>query len=517
MRGGSLILAFPLVVAAGSCTTVPHASGGYDEDVPASDVARDGATKTPDVGDDRPAVTPDVPVGDIDSGLPPTDAGPPPVDVGPPPTDAGPPPVDVPPAVDIPFPSRACVRMPPLVGSADATFRSSGAFLVNQQVLGYRLADGSIIGLVLAVGGNGGVALNAPVSLGVGANANYGTCTHCVAVLFGCVMNASGNYDCPRTALARSGTAVVQSFASAPSGRFAASVFNVVFEEVRVDPSTFMSTPLPGGECFTLDELSSNGVARVMEPVPTDAGPPPDTGSTVDAGGTGRPSFEEGGLRQQGGGGTDAGPPGPPYLPCTTEANCSNTPTTRCALTPGVPQGVCWGECAADGTCPSFGVCGGSGACYRPCLVGGCSSPDFTCASIRNRAGGASEVCVPRGWVDADPTQACPGAFEGPNRECGWVTRVSYNCTPGSTLTVGCVAGGDGAMCAPLGMCSGDPVLRVCPGSAPCTFRRALATVDDTCGACPLATVTCPAEGRVNVLAGNYSNTVTGYCFVQRR
>lgn len=498
------------------CTTVPHAGGGLDDAGDDASAVDDTTSPPPDLGEGDSGVEADVQV-ELDV-VAPMDV-PMMVDTGPATIDRGPPAVDVP-AVDIPFPSRACVRMPALVGSADATFRNTGTILVNQQVLGYRLADGSIIGLVLAVGGAGGVATNTPVTLGAGANANWGTCSHCVAVIFGCVMSASGNYECPRTALARSGTAVVQNFAGGASSRFAASVYNVVFEEIRIDPSTFNSTPLPGGECFTLDELSSSGVARVMEPIPQDSGAPRDTGAPVDTGssGTGRPPLEEGSLRQLGGGGTDAGPPGPPYLPCTAEANCGNTPTPQCGLTQGIAQGVCYGPCGSDGSCPSYGVCGAAGACYRPCLAGGCSTPGFGCYSIRNRAGTASEVCVPQSWLDANPTTPCAGAYEGPTRECGWVSRVSYTCAPGTTLTVGCVAGGDGgAACSPLGMCNGDPVLRVCPGSAPCTYRRSLATVDDTCGTCPLATVSCPPEGRVNVLSGNYSNTVTGYCFVQRR
>ncbi len=78
---------------------------------------------------------------------------------------------------------------------------------------------------------------------------------------------------------------------------------------------------------------------------------------------------------------------------------------------------------------------------------------------------------------------------------------------------VGCSGtGGTGSLCQPpYGVCTDDPVIRVCPGTTPCTAATALratsGTFDDTCGTCPSACITCPASGQIHVLTGDYDSS----------
>lgn len=110
------------------------------------------------------------------------------------------------------------------------------------------------------------------------------------------------------------------------------------------------------------------------------------------------------------------------------------------------------------------------------------------------------------------PTSPCASEMSGSSRDCGWNPGVNLTCTPGQMVLVGCNStAGSGAACtAPLGVCSGDTVLRVCSGSAPCSGADEIESADDTCGTCPVATITCPASGMIHVLTGPYRTTTTG-------
>lgn len=75
-------------------------------------------------------------------------------------------------------------------------------------------------------------------------------------------------------------------------------------------------------------------------------------------------------------------------------------------------------------------------------------------------------------------------------------------------MVVGCNQG-----CSPpIGMCAGDPMLRVCPGDVPCTDLTALASNDDSCRPedggptrlCSRVEFTCPSIGRYTILSGAY-------------
>ena len=63
----------------------------------------------------------------------------------------------------------------------------------------------------------------------------------------------------------------------------------------------------------------------------------------------------------------------------------------------------------------------------------------------------------------------------------------------------------------PLGVCAGDPMLRICPGSTPCQDLTAIASNDDSSPGdggptrlCSMTSFTCPASGRYTILSGSY-------------
>ena len=92
------------------------------------------------------------------------------------------------------------------------------------------------------------------------------------------------------------------------------------------------------------------------------------------------------------------------------------------------------------------------------------------------------------------------------NRDCGWEVVDHRSCTPGAAVEIGC-----GAMCG-LGTCTGDPMIRVCPGEAECANATALDSDDDMCGMlCPLVSFTCPPGGRYTVLTGAWAGTSLDY------
>ncbi len=89
----------------------------------------------------------------------------------------------------------------------------------------------------------------------------------------------------------------------------------------------------------------------------------------------------------------------------------------------------------------------------------------------------------------------------GVARACGWKSAGRGRCAPASAVRLG--AGAAGA-CG--GTCVGNPMLRVCTGTAPCEQATALASSDDACGSpCPSVAFTCPASGHYNVLIAPFT------------
>jgi hypothetical protein len=118
---------------------------------------------------------------------------------------------------------------------------------------------------------------------------------------------------------------------------------------------------------------------------------------------------------------------------------------------------------------------------------------------------------------DADPTRACPAPVEGANRQCGLTNAGSFDCTPGEQVQVGC------SNACRIGSCSGDTVLRVCPGNTPCGPMAALLINDDsgcrTMGGaddvCSQGRFVCPAAGRYTVLWGALQSDEMATCVPQ--
>jgi hypothetical protein len=109
-----------------------------------------------------------------------------------------------------------------------------------------------------------------------------------------------------------------------------------------------------------------------------------------------------------------------------------------------------------------------------------------------------------------NPVAPCSGGeFNGLTRECGWsVAQQSVSCTPGQAVNTHCGGCGGG------GSCAGDPMIRVCEGTAACTGATAIAQNDDdgACGVgarCPLVDFTCPESGVVTIMTAPFTTNDT--------
>lgn len=197
----------------------------------------------------------------------------------------------------------------------------------------------------------------------------------------------------------------------------------------------------------------------------------------------------------------------------------------RTAAAPGCPTplAACLDGCASTASrvpascLPLFNeflVCAQS----SPVECSGTTATFTDCTSLQAQVG----QCIlrdagvsPDAGVPADPTSPCPGSWSGLSRECGWTRAGTFPCTPGDDVVVGCnaTAAASPTECAmALGACTGDPVMRVCSGASICTEATQLASEDDTCGACPVTTVTCPPSGTITVMVGSYSSSSAGTC-----
>lgn len=79
---------------------------------------------------------------------------------------------------------------------------------------------------------------------------NYGDCGLCVMLVTSC----NDGYQCDRVHLADQGTLEVVDFGER-SGQFRARLRDVVIREVELDPYTYWSTPVPGGDTWCVDEI----------------------------------------------------------------------------------------------------------------------------------------------------------------------------------------------------------------------------------------------------------------------
>ncbi|MFO0652125.1 MAG: hypothetical protein U0326_38255 [Polyangiales bacterium] len=198
---------------------------------------------------------------------------------------------------------------------------------------------------------------------------------------------------------------------------------------------------------------------------------------------------------------------------------CSSCPSDCGACPPPVDVPMT-DPCAALATCSSCAAAAatGCGWCSNAgrCATGSTSGPTSTISGCSASASTWVRSTTACGGTTTGVTAACTAASTGTTRDCGWRTGSTFTCTPGRLTTIGCNSTADttNPLCSPtLGACTGDPILRVCPGSSPCTSTTALVATngnpDDECGTCPVVQVTCPTSGQIHVLTGDYNTSAT--------
>lgn len=98
-----------------------------------------------------------------------------------------------------------------------------------------------------------GAPYNGPATAGTYnlAGSNYADCALCLLIVEDC----NEGYQCDRVFFADEGVLSVGDFGDS-TGRFTAVLRQTVFREVRLDPITYESTPVPGGETYCVDGLS---------------------------------------------------------------------------------------------------------------------------------------------------------------------------------------------------------------------------------------------------------------------
>jgi len=206
---------------------------------------------------------------------------------------------------------------------------------------------------------------------------------------------------------------------------------------------------------------------------------------------------------------------------CDEGETCASCRADCASTCPPPPMDVPMARCG-DGTCNEGETCTSCRAdCASTCPPPPVDVPpaarcgDGTCNGTENCTSCERDCgsCMGTGLL-TDPCGA--GVPQGADRNCGWRMGVTLTCSPGRATMVGCSgAAGTGSLCQPsYGACNGDPVMRVCPDSMPCSAAMALrpsaGNFDDQCGTCPSAYVTCPASGQIHVLTGDFdSNQAT--------
>lgn len=169
-----------------------------------------------------------------------------------------------------------CEELGSLVGNAVQAKLSTA----TQRSLSLPLANRPVPSRIGVVGvGPAADLVGKTVALGVAENANYETCTHCVVIALGCTAT-----DCSNAAwfYPRAGTATFTAVASQSGQPFAGTFSDVTLEEVTVDAGN-VTTPVKGGACIHIGQLSFDGIATT----PLSAPPAPSTASsTSSSGGT---------------------------------------------------------------------------------------------------------------------------------------------------------------------------------------------------------------------------------------
>gem|GEM_PF-620284 len=209
------------------------------------------------------------------------------------------------------------------------------------------------------------------------------------------------------------------------------------------------------------------------------------------------------------------------------------TETCRAGELVEVGCGGCseFGEpCAGD---PMLRVCEGDGTQCLPstalaesdnaCGDSLCPHVEFTCPDsglLTVWTGGHDPaepgLCTPsvRSGLPEITRQCAQLAPRGFERTCGWTEALAdVECRPGFIYQVGCNPGD--ASCNVGGLCHGDPMLRVCPGSGACLTAQMVVQNDDGCGTqCPSTEFECPLSGRVSIYTAPYRHEQVFSCEV---
>ena len=88
---------------------------------------------------------------------------------------------------------------------------------------------------------------------------NYEDCSLCILIVSGC----DSNYSCDQIFFADEGELNITRLSN-QGGPFLAELSNAVLREVTLDPQTYRSTPIVGGETWCIDNLSISAGVRVV-------------------------------------------------------------------------------------------------------------------------------------------------------------------------------------------------------------------------------------------------------------
>lgn len=88
---------------------------------------------------------------------------------------------------------------------------------------------------------------------------NYADCAFCALVITDC----DESYSCNQVFFADEGTVQINAMAGA-NMPFQAVLMDVVFREVTIDPNTYESTPVPGGETWCVDGLAIDVMTNLV-------------------------------------------------------------------------------------------------------------------------------------------------------------------------------------------------------------------------------------------------------------
>ena len=87
---------------------------------------------------------------------------------------------------------------------------------------------------------------------------NYSDCGLCLLIVTDC----NNGYQCDRVFFVDQGVLKIQDL-SAQGGRFQAVLHDAVFLEVSIDPNTFVTTPVPNGASWCIDEIAIDTMTHV--------------------------------------------------------------------------------------------------------------------------------------------------------------------------------------------------------------------------------------------------------------